>query len=289
MLEQRFELVALKSGLKSLRLVANQETFHPGVGPAAEARILHVEQQRLAERCQEPGRFVIWDVGLGAACNALTAIEAVRGCTADVEIHSFDLTTAAARFALHHAAELQYPLGHQHALEQLLAKQHVAVGARLHWYLHLGDFREHMLKPGLPSPHAMFYDPYSPTGNREMWTLEHLQRLRGVLDDAVPCLVTNYSRSTVVRVTWLMAGFYVGIGAAVGEKEQTTVASNQWSLLTQPLAEAWLKGVSTSHSSTPLREAVSGLAPMAAEDFANLTSLMQFRSPSSLSSQRRTF
>jgi hypothetical protein len=41
-------------------------------------------------------------------------------------------------------------------------------------------------------------------------------------------------------VTLLLAGFYVGIGASVGEKAETTVASNSLELIERPLGRDWL-------------------------------------------------
>jgi len=273
--EAQFELVTLKSGIKSLRQLANREIFHPGIGPMEEASILHVEQQRLAERCAVPGEFVIWDVGLGAAANALCAIRALATCQADVEIHSFDLSTAPLQFARQHAAALGYLLGYTDAIEHLLATGYVEIG-RLRWYLHLGDFREQMLRLQVPPPHAVLYDPYSASGNREMWTLEHFSLLRHRLDDKRTCLLTNYTRSTAVRVTWLLAGFYVGIGVSIGDKEETTVAANHLAGLSRPLGVDWLKRIALSHSSSPLRQDPVPQAPMPASDWARLCRHPQF-------------
>ena len=45
----------------------------------AEAEALYVNQLRLRERLADhAGEFVIWDVGLGAAANALTVLRATR-------------------------------------------------------------------------------------------------------------------------------------------------------------------------------------------------------------------
>src|SRR5687767_14637761 len=108
-----FELVSLESGVFSLRSLANGETYHPGVGPRVEASVLHVAQARLLERCLAAARsgrtFVVWDVGLGAAANAVSVVEALLGCSdADIELISFDRTTAPLEFALGHTGELAY-------------------------------------------------------------------------------------------------------------------------------------------------------------------------------------
>ena len=59
--------------------MAHGETFNPVIGPVAEAEALYVNQLRLRERLKSHvGEFVIWDVGLGAAANALTVLRATR-------------------------------------------------------------------------------------------------------------------------------------------------------------------------------------------------------------------
>ena len=56
------------------------EVMHPVIGAAVESERLYVAQSRLAARLLEPGHgpLVLFDVGLGAAGNALAAIRAAR-------------------------------------------------------------------------------------------------------------------------------------------------------------------------------------------------------------------
>lgn len=273
---ESFELVHLKSGHTSLRLSSNRETFHPVIGPEAEARRLHIEQPRLVARSLELDPMIIWDVGLGAAANAVAAIEALAKGPGAVELHSFDCTLAPLEFALEHSEQLGY-LGPYRDLIQELIRTGRARCGRLQWFLHQGDFRASLLLPQLPAPHAIFYDPYSALSNPEMWTLEHFQKLRLALRDDRPCLLTNYTRSTAIRCTWLLAGFYVGFGIGIGDKEETTIASNQLELLQKPLPAAWLDQVSASQNANPLREQGATYGPMSAVDFASLRLHRQFQ------------
>lgn len=273
----QFEIVKLKSGINSLRLIENNETFHPGIGPLAEANILHVAQHGFKERAALVPNFILWDVGLGAGANVVAAIEAFKKLPATVEIHSFDRSLAALQFAIDHVKDLEYLAPYKEAAEQLLAQGFLQLTPRIRWYLHLGDFREVMLRSDLPAPHSIFYDPYSPRGNVDMWNLEHFQNLRKRLDDDRPCLLTNYTRSTYVRVTWLMAGFAVGIGTSIGEKEETSLASNSLLLLERPLLPSWLVRVKISHSSAPLRGPTYAVGPITDEDYACVADQSQFR------------
>lgn len=272
-----FEIVTLKSGVKSLRSVTLRETFHPVTGPLVEANRLHVGQQRLLGRCNAAReKFIIWDVGLGAAANALAAIEALSGSGAAVEIHSFDRTLSPLEFAISHAEELEYPLPHLDALRSLILEARTMPSPRIRWLLHREDFRERILDESLPSPDAIFYDPYSPAVNREMWTLEHFELMHRRLDSEKPCLLTNYSRSTAVRVTLLLAGFFVGAGHAVGEKNETTIASNSSGLLEAPLDSQWLTRVRNSTNAAPLRGTAHVRGPISSPDFERLVKHPQF-------------
>ncbi len=275
-----FELITLKSGHTSLRLLSNLETFHPVIGPEAEARILHVEQQKLVERSQTLGSLVIWDVGLGAAANAVAALEALAEGKAAIELHSFDHTLAPLRFACDHSEHLVYIQPFRKAIEDLMRVGQVQIGS-VRWFLHCADFRKSLERSDLPAPHAIFYDPYSAASNHEMWTLEHFSKLQRALSKDRPCLLTNYTRSTAVRSTWLLAGFYVGIGVGIGEKDQTTIASNDLALLERPLTPAFLKQVEASQNSNPLREAGAVYGPMNALDFERLCQHPQFQVRSS--------
>ena len=206
-----FTLVTVASGATSLRSNEHGETFHPVIGPMAEARALHVAGSRIVGRAGECARpFVIWDVGLGAGANAIAVLEALAEakCPARVELHSFDCTAEPLEFALHHATELGYLAPWRKSVELLLKNDRAAVG-NVDWHFHRGDFRD-LVRAGsedhagrhtatwkspLPvSPDAILYDPYSPESNPGMWTLEHFTRLYSCLDPARPCTRTEVER-----------------------------------------------------------------------------------------------
>jgi tRNA U34 5-methylaminomethyl-2-thiouridine-forming methyltransferase MnmC len=271
-----FEIVTLKTGIKSLRSIERGETFHPVTGPRGEATLLHVEQQRIVARSAELSRFVIWDVGLGAAANALTAIEALQDSPAEIEIHSFDRTLSALSFALEHSDDLDYVRGYETALKDLAQGLEVRIAPRIRWKLHLGDFRDKLREGVAPTPHSIFYDPYSPSENPDMWNLEHFKNLRQSLSADAPCILSNYTRSTAVRVSLLLSGFCVGVGCSIGEKAETTLASNEPSLIEHPLDRAWLERVKRSRNSAPLRSEAYGQGPISSEDFEALLLAPQF-------------
>lgn len=270
-----FELVHLRDELHTIRDTDSGETFHPVVGPMAEAEAIHIAPLRLEKRLGEGSDFIVWDVGLGAGANAVAFIEKLARIT--LRFHcgmvSFDRTLEPLRFALEHAEALQYPLAWKTSLRDLadthLTRITFSSGAVLDWRLQLGDFTAF---PEAPAPDGIIYDPYSPTKNEAMWSLEHFTSLRQRLSR--PAVLTSYSRSTAVRVTLLLAGFHVGIGSATGEKDQTSVAATEVGLLENPLQLDWLKRVRMSTSARPLGSAEKG--PISSADLRTLEAHPQF-------------
>jgi tRNA U34 5-methylaminomethyl-2-thiouridine-forming methyltransferase MnmC len=279
-----YQLVRLNNGICSVRSLADAETFHPVVGPVAEAEALYVNQLRLRERLQDhAGEFVVWDVGLGAAANALTVLRATRGIACQIRLVSFDRTLEPLEFALKHAAELGYFGGYENHLEEFLREHRVTFqdGAQLvNWEFHLGDFPAWLnLKIGgraQAPPHAILFDAFSPAKNPAMWTLPLFTNLFRLLDPQRPCALTTYSRSTILRVTLLLAGFFVGVGHATGEKEETTIAANDLGLIAEPLDYRWLERAKRSHSAEPMVEPVYRIAPLTAELWTKLQAHPQF-------------
>ncbi|MBC8003464.1 MAG: hypothetical protein H7X97_12830 [Opitutaceae bacterium] len=279
-----YRIVQLANGTHSIHSVVERETFHPVVGPVAEAEALYVRQLRLRERLTEHvGEFVIWDVGLGAAANALTVLRATRDLPCHIRLISFDHTLEPLKFALSHAAELGYFDNYHGRVDELIHNSRADFTDDrqcVSWDFHLGDFPT-VLASSLsgrrfPAPHAILFDAFSPAKNPAMWTLDLFSKLHRVLDPVRPCAMPTYSRATMLRVSLLLAGFFVGAGHATGEKEETTIAANTLELLDEPLGAAWLRRVRNSTSAEPLSEPVYRQSPLSEINWEKLLQHPQF-------------
>jgi tRNA U34 5-methylaminomethyl-2-thiouridine-forming methyltransferase MnmC len=279
-----YELVRLRGGAHSVRSRAHAETMHPGLGPVAEAQALYVTQLRLVERLRKHnGEFVIWDVGLGAAANALTVLRAAREAPVPVRLLSFEETLEPLRFAFTQRAALAHFEGYEAAVERLLDQGSAEFQngrASAIWQLHRGDFPLLLRQPAaraLPKPHVILFDPWSPAKNPAMWTALVFASLFGLLDAHRPCALATYSRSTMLRVALLLAGFWVGAGRATGLKEETTIAANAPELIAGLLDRRWLERARRSRSAEPLWEPVYRQAPLAPATWERLQRHPQFR------------
>ena len=280
-----YQLVPLANGSHTVRSCADQETFHPVAGPVAEAEALYVAQLQLRARAEEkaPEPFIVWDVGLGAGGNALTALRHLMSSRANIRVISFDRTLDALRFALAHSEALQFPRGFEAEIRALLARRSSIVrhhDFQANWDVLVGDFPARAaaaaLNGDLPPPHVIFHDAFSPARNPEMWTLPLFENLFRCLAPQRPCSLATFSRSTLVRVTMLLAGFFVGAGQPVAGKEETTIAANTLKLIAKPLDRRWLKRARISQSAEPLREPIYRRAPLLPSTWERLRQHPQF-------------
>ena len=91
-MESAYSLVRRANGPTSIRSLAEGETFHPVIGPVAEAEALYVRQLDLAGRMAASAdpEWVLWDVGLGSAANVTTALRHLAGIPRRLRIVSFE-------------------------------------------------------------------------------------------------------------------------------------------------------------------------------------------------------
>ena len=207
--------------------------MHAGLPPMEEARQLYVEQSNLAERlhlsasADNDKPLVTWDVGLGAAANAMAAIrcheeQAAVGPVRPLRIISFENDLDALRLACRHKELFRYLQHSGPAWILRDGKWQSREHAGLSWELIPGDFRETMSAASAP-PDLIYFDMFSTNMDDGPWSLETFQRLFRACAGHSADFFT-YSSSTAVRAALLAAGFYVAKGRATGPRPETTIA-----------------------------------------------------------------
>lgn len=253
-----FEIVRTSAGAVSIRNKVVNEIMHNPVGPWIEANELYIDQSRLRERLVTGSladELVIFDVGLGAAANALAVLHCVSEFEPSqrrpVKLISFERDLDLLQFALAHASEFEHFQKFIPAIQSLL-KEGKWVSDGIIWQLRAGDFLK-TLPVETERPHLIYFDPYSPQVNRDMWTSALFRVLRSHSRELVEggTVLFTYSQATPIRTAMLLAGFVVGYGRPTGLKEETTQAATDLSLLAEPLGGRWLKRWQASHASLP--------------------------------------
>jgi queuine tRNA-ribosyltransferase len=222
-----YEVHRAREGFSSIRQVSSGEIMHSRTDPMEEARKLYVEQSNLAQRLREGSQneepLVLWDVGLGAAANAMAAVECYEKVAAarGLRIISFENDLDSLRLALRRKEDFSYL--RVDAVESILADGHWESGINtgLSWLLLPGDFLETMHRA--PAPDLIFYDMFSTKTSSHLWTAATFRRLFEACAGRAAELFT-YTCSTANRAAFLAAGFHVARGRNAGEKLETTIA-----------------------------------------------------------------
>ena len=218
-----FALHISTAGHASIRHVASGEIMHSINDPNVEATRIYVEQSRhiaAALRGGDDARpIVVWDVGLGAAHNAMALVRALEAAPghAPVTLVSFERDLDAFRLAMQHQKELAHL---RHAAAHLLAQRGAYARPGLTWTLREGDFLDELARA--PQPDVIWYDPFSSKLDAPLWSLPAFRPLFAHL--AQPVEHFTYPSSTAVRSSLLAAGFYVAAGVSSRPQPETTIA-----------------------------------------------------------------
>ena len=259
----------------NIRHISSGEIMHARLSPMEEARELYVAQSRLAERLQlSPNEtretatpLVLWDVGLGAAANAMAAVECYEKQTQPVRplhIVSFENDLDSLRLALRHRDLFLY-LRHGGPITILeKGKWQSRTHPGLSWELFPGDFLQTMSQTG-SIPDIIFYDMYSSKTSAAPWSIEVFRQLFTICRNH-PCELFTYTYSTASRAALLAAGFYVAAGQSTGTRMETTIARTPVALTqlpSRPLIkidwlEKWGRSQAPFPAGTPIED-IAGL------------------------------
>lgn len=267
--ESRFTIAITRSGAWAMRDAAAGELMHPVVGPLREAEDLYAGQARLRERLLAPGEgpLVLFDVGLGAASNALAARRISEELPRDARrlvLVSFEQEMGALRLALQPGHAARFGLqGEPGEAARALLDRGAHRTERTDWRLVPGDALA-ALATGMGglSCEVVFWDPYSPKVNPSLWTVAAFAALRRCC--APRCAVYTYSASTTTRAALLLAGFAAGIGDTSGAQKETTCAAVERGDLRRPLGSRWLARLLRSSAPLPADAPPDALARIAA-------------------------
>ena len=271
-----FEVHDSGKGFSSIRHRISGEIMHSVSPPEIEAQTIYIGPSKIKDRLSQSENLIIWDVGLGAASNAMGVIqEAERFFEAAVQTEtqakmqkcamkliSFEIDLDPLKLALknpQHFKSIRHAAPHA-ILKQCYWKHSLDP---LEWKLYLGDFLE-TFKMAEP-PDLIFYDPFSFRTDAPLWSQALFRQLYKHCE-CRPMKFMTYSASTLIRAILLAEGFFVGFGPESGPKRNTTIAFNDKKLAQKHsetlLGSEWLKRWERSDSRFP-----TGLTELETREF----------------------
>ncbi|MBN1495797.1 MAG: hypothetical protein JXA07_03455 [Spirochaetes bacterium] len=97
---------------------------------------------------------------------------------------------------------------------------------------------------------AIFFDPFSPARNPELWSFHFFREMFRLMNESA--ILTTYSSAPQVRGALTAVGFIIGRGPAVGGKREGTLASK--TDLIAPLSKIDMAALTDNIRSVPYRD-----------------------------------
>lgn len=217
----KYKIIQTGDGTVSLFSDEYQEAMHSVSGAYEEALKKHVYPSRIMDI--EKKELRVLDVGFGMGYNTLALIyqfkKSKSGIRLDIVSFEKDRSYIAplekvkfsdSREEIYDSLKIAYKTGSfqcsDYAISIVFGDARKSIGS-----LHDENFD------------AVFHDPYSPSKNPELWTVEFFSMICARMLDH--CVLTTYSSAPQVRAALIDAELRIGSGPAVGKKREGTIAS----------------------------------------------------------------
>ena len=190
-----YETIKHEDGFHSIRHRVSQEVMHSVNNPQVESQTIYVDQSRFSDRIRDDktDEIILWDVGLGAGTNAMTALENFDALykkdsfNKKLKIISFENDLDSFRLAA--ANGILFPHMRHGAPTQLLKNgAWQSSDNHINWKLLDGDFWEMMSHAEIPD--IIYYDPFSFQTNSHLWTYDLFKKIYNLCKDKEVYLFT---------------------------------------------------------------------------------------------------
>ncbi len=242
-----FKEIITGDGTITLHSAEYDEAMHTVSGAFEEALCRHVFPSKILERRDEHLRAL--DIGFGLGYNILALISEFLRKKSKQLLSVITLEKDLSHLTL--MKRITFGDGRDRLYTQIKG---AAEGGDLSLegvslQLIMGDAREIIREMDAIGFHAVFHDPYSPSKNPELWTLDFFRELKRVLNSEA--ILTTYSSAAQVRMALLQAGYRVGNGPIVGGKRGTLAALSDD---IQTLTEDDIDNLGENSQSIPYRD-----------------------------------
>lgn len=219
--DNRYTLVITGDGSSSLRSDEYNETMHSISGAYEEALLKHVYPSRILE-CGQKDLHVL-DIGFGIGYNVLSLIREFIKIRNGRFLNIVSLERDFSFFSHMKSIRFGDERDGLYSILKTAFKTGMAETGEFRIELIKGDARVSVRRLSEKTFNAVFHDPYSPSKNPELWSVDFFRVIRRLISGSG--ILTTYSSASQIRAALLMAGFRIGAGPSVGGKREGTLAS----------------------------------------------------------------
>jgi chorismate dehydratase len=201
---------------------AYQEYYHSKSGAIEEAFEKYVKPCKIPELGKK-GQVRILDIGFGLGYNVIAAIDAAVEANSKCEIEIISLEKD--ENIVREIQELNPLLKHFFIIKKLeydpKTKSYLYEDKNIFLRIKIGDALQ-TIKTVTGKFDAIFFDPFSPKNNPELWTVDFMKDVAEKTKKEA--ILATYSYAKAVRENLKQAGFEVFDGPIIGRRSPCTLA-----------------------------------------------------------------
>lgn len=215
-------LITTDDGSTTLFIEEYEQAMHSTSGAYEESLLKHISPSGILH---EKNRSVnVLDIGFGLGYNILALVHEYSENKKGNPINIISIEKEERAFLpfmdkikFNDKRDISYEL-----VKKAYSKGKAKEG-RINISVKFGDAREIIQNLETETFDAVFQDPFSPSKNPELWSIEYFKTIYRLMKKTGT--MTTYSSANQIRRAMIEAGFYIGKGPSVGKKREGTLAS----------------------------------------------------------------
>jgi tRNA U34 5-methylaminomethyl-2-thiouridine-forming methyltransferase MnmC len=245
-----YSLVETSDGSLSLFSNSEGECMHTNAGAYEESVIKHVANSGVIEKSKSQGTIRVLDIGFGLGYNILALVQAVQNCRVEVVSLEYDksIDEWLDKISFGDSRDIDYAVIRKSFRNSYAETDNYSVRVLI------GDARDSIALLARDGElfDAVFQDPYSPSKNPELWSLDYFMVIAKLMNDNA--ILTTYSSALHIRRAMIESGLLVGSCPSTGIKKEGTIASKNSAIIPVLLTDAEIKELIDNVKSEPYRD-----------------------------------
>jgi chorismate dehydratase len=241
-------LLQTEDGTSTLFLEEYAQAMHSVSGAYEESLLKHVIPSEILTN--ESADLFVLDTGFGLGYNVLALINEFQKKDTEQVLNIFSLEKERSFLQFMNSIRFNDRRDDIYSFIKKVYVEGEVVYRGINIKLLIGDARITINSLQNLKFHAVFQDPFSPSKNPELWTVDYFRKLKEIMDEKG--IITTYSSADHIRRAMMEAGFILSRGPSVGKKREGTLASLKG---VEPLLPAEkITGIMNNIKSEPYRD-----------------------------------
>jgi chorismate dehydratase len=214
-------LLTTDDGTSTLFLEEYEQAMHSMSGAYEESLLKHIIPSMILEQTVE--NLQVLDIGFGLGYNVLALVNEFINKNKSGTMNIISLEKDKYFLEFMEVIKFNDPRDLIYSFIKEVYISGEGTYKDINFKIIFGDARETIKSLKGNKFHAIFQDPFSPSKNPELWSVNYFIKLKELLSEKG--IITTYSSADQIRRAMIEAGLNIGRGPSVGKKREGTIAA----------------------------------------------------------------